>query len=317
MSLAQSDERNGSLYLTALADEYLDHLEVHVGPHTLAQRRTILRNIFMPWAAAADIESLDDLDRRALDRFSRHLQTQPGRKGELLSPVSVETYCRNLNLFLGWCKKHAGADEQLRATAPAARRRDIEVLTREEITHLEEAAANPRDALIIRLLADTGIREGELVGLRVRDVVRDEEDYFIRVHGKTGGRTVGISPKLYRRLIAYIRVAQTPKPDDDAQVFVTLWAGRRGLRSPLTGSGVAQIVRWAGKRAGLSKNGRSIYPHLLRHSFATWFLDQGGDGLVLRRDLGHRSMAMIDRVYFNLAARKRHEKLRELLRGDR
>jgi site-specific recombinase XerD len=47
--------------------------------------------------------------------------------------------------------------------------------------------------------------------------------------------------------------------------------------------------------------GKRVYPHLLRHSFATYFLQQGGSPLDLAKILGHSSLAMITSTYAHLS----------------
>ncbi len=64
--------------------------------------------------------------------------------------------------------------------------------------------------------------------------------------------------------------------------------------TPLTVSGVGQLIRDLGERAGLQKR---VYPHLLRHSFATTMLNRGMDPITLSRILGHSSLLMIQRTY--------------------
>lgn len=54
----------------------------------------------------------------------------------------------------------------------------------EEIDQLEAAAQTDRDRLIVRLLADTGIRVGELCGLGVNDMTRHERGALLKVRGK-------------------------------------------------------------------------------------------------------------------------------------
>ena len=49
---------------------------------------------------------------------------------------------------------------------------------------MEHAARTERDKLIIRLLADTGLRVGELLGLRTNDLVEQNRNYYLHVRGK-------------------------------------------------------------------------------------------------------------------------------------
>jgi integrase len=305
---------SGSRALADLVDEYLDDLEPRVGTHTLALRASVLKRIFLPWAAREGPADLDELDGRAAGRFSLRLQREPGPSGKPLSPTSVQTYCRELNIFLRWAGEHAGGDATVRAEAPPLRRRTLELLTREEIAALEAAADAPRDKLIVRLLADTGIRVGELLNLRPADFVREQGRCFVRVRGKTGGRVVGIESALYRRVRAYADGGRPGQGGDATPLFVAVPHSGRRAGSPLTPNGVGQVLRELRHRAGLRKR---VYPHLLRHSYATDFYRATKDAVGLKAILGHKSLAMIERVYVHLAADDVHDAMVGYLKGRR
>ena len=57
---------------------------------------------------------------------------------------------------------------------------------------MEDAAVTERDKLMVRLLADTGIRVGELVRLTLNDLVERDRTHYVRVGGWTGERMVPI-----------------------------------------------------------------------------------------------------------------------------
>lgn len=287
--------------LRGLVEEYLEHLAARRRPKTVAARRTVLERVFLPWVEAQGVRELDGVTPGLLDRWSRHLQTEPGALGRPLSEVTVATYCREVNIWLRWAAKGSG----LRAESPQLLPRTIEVLTREEMLSMEKACTTDRDKLIVRVLADTGIRAGELVNLHAEDVVREEGRSYLRVRGKRGGRFVPIDAGLYRRLHAFADGRQGP-------FFVS---SRGKPRKPLTEGGVRQVVQDAGTLAGITK---PVTTHLLRHSFATWYLNaSGGDALTLRRNLGHASTKMIDQVYVHLANHDRHDSMMRLLKGGK
>jgi site-specific recombinase XerD len=70
-----------------------------------------------------------------------------------------------------------------------------------------------------------------------------------------------------------------------------------GAQGPLTRSGLLQLVRSLGERAGVP----DVHPHRFRHTFAVNFLINGGDPYALQDLLGHESMEMVRR-YVHLAA---------------
>jgi integrase/recombinase XerD len=178
----------------------------------------------------------------------------------------------------------------------------LDVLSRGEIDRLEDAARAERDKVIVRLLADTGIRASELLGLRSGDLVERGRDRFVRVVGPSQGggakgdkgRLVPVQPHLYRRLQRLVR----GRPDDAEGDWLFVAHRRRpgGVHERLAISGLEQIVRGLGERVGLTKR---VYPHLLRHSFATEMLNRGMDAITLSRILGHSSLVMIQRTYAN------------------
>jgi len=83
-----------------------------------------------------------------------------------------------------------------RAKTPKSSKRLIDVLSRDEIQAMEDAAVTERDKLIVRLLGDTGIRVGELVRLTLNDLIERDRTHYLLVGGKTGQRMVPI-PRLY------------------------------------------------------------------------------------------------------------------------
>ncbi len=110
--------------------------------------------------------------------------------GGKLSQFTVDTYVRNVNLFLGWCRRE-GETGDVRAQPPKLPRRVLDVLSRDEIDRLEKTVRFERDKVIVRLLADTGIRANELIGVRQVDLVErragpihEGRDRFIRVDRK-------------------------------------------------------------------------------------------------------------------------------------
>jgi integrase len=172
----------------------------------------------------------------------------------------------------------------------------IDVLSRDEIQRMENAAATERDKLILRLLADCGLRLGELLGLRGEDIWEPKHGQFaLKVHGKGArDRLVPLAPALCRRLRRYLAGRHA---DARERVFVSLRKGADGHAAPLTESGCGQVIRLLAAEAGIDKR---VYPHLLRHSYATEWLRRGGNIISLQRILGHADLSMIAGVYQHL-----------------
>ncbi len=105
-----------------------------------------------------------------------------------------------------------GRQGRRRSKAAQAPQRVIEILSRDEVQRIEDRADSERDKLIVRLLADTGVRVGELVKVRQRDLVDRDRNLFLLVRSKGDReRLVPLSPALARRLRRY---ADRSRPSD-------------------------------------------------------------------------------------------------------
>ena len=172
-----------------------------------------------------------------------------------------------------------------------AKKKILVTLERDEIDRMETTARNERDRLIVRVLADSGIRIGELVGLRVGDIGGSDRDrrYWIDVDGKTGVRRVPLPPPTWQRLKRF--AAQNPRDK-----FIFMGSRRRadGNYERLTAGGASQMIGLLAKEAGIRKR---VYAHLFRHSYATHMLSRGMDPITLQTILGHKSLSMISENY--------------------
>ncbi len=267
-----------------------------------------LREIFLPWAADNNITSVEELDNRTCNRFSAHLQDHGGKQGAL-KPASIWSYSKAVRRFMSWASQEG---EQVPGEVKLNKlpQRMVEVLSAKEIEALENAASSERDKLIVMVLAQTGIRRAELVGLTDRDLLDEGGRYYLRIHGKGGrDRRVPMSSALARRLRKLI--AGRPKDADSKRIFLALKkrAGGHSIE-PLTESGVTQMITGLGEKAGIE---RRVHPHMFRHSFATLALRRGMDSLMVAEVLGHAGLQMLSRVYSHTTPTDAHVALMKVL----
>ena len=161
---------------------------------------------------------------------------------------------------------------------PKHPRRLPTILTVEEVARLIDSARNLLDRTLLMVLYSTGMRNCEVRRLQVKDI--DSKSMLIHIqHGKGGrDRYVPLSPKLLETLREYWRWMK-PK----TWLFpgtVHNWRADK----PLTPKVVWDACQFAAQRAGIEKH---VYPHLLRHSYATHLLETGADLRTIQLLLGH------------------------------
>jgi integrase/recombinase XerD len=256
--------------LERLVDDYLISCRARgLSPRTDEQYSYSLRNIFLVWCETEGITRLDQLDRRAFDRFTAALLARRNRYGNPITKHSVHTFIRPVRLLLNWAGRE-GEDVLARPQLPRREKPVRDVLSRQEIDRLESVMVNERDKLIIRIFGDCGLRLDELTRLDAKDVVRSGRQAYLRVVGKRGRiRDVPIPPSLLRRLDRFAEARPEEREGDAIFLGVRM---RSGVYSRLTDMGVYQVVKDAFRRAGI---GKPVYPHLLRHSWMTEMLRNG------------------------------------------
>lgn len=150
------------------------------------------------------------------------------------------------------------------------------VLTRSEISHILENTTNKRHGTMLALSYGAGLRVGEVISLRIRDI--DLEELVLTVRqgkGRKDRRTV-----LSDKLIDDLRSLMAGR---DSKEY--LFESNRGGK--LTAESAQSIFRNGLKRAGIKKDASF---HSLRHSFATHLLENGVDVRYVQELLGHANI---------------------------
>jgi integrase len=248
-----------------------------------------LLRILLPWCTSNNVARVEELNERTLNRFATHLLLNGGKRGQPLSKYSVRTYIRPVRFMLTWAERH-GEEVPAKPEIPRVGKRFRDVLTREEIERVEKAADTERDKLIIRIFADCGLRLNELTRLRTIDLKRNENLIALHVRGKGDReRRVPVPPGLARRIQRFV---SGNCPDGSSRpLFRAKRRGLSGQLEQLEGSGVAQMVRWTGRRAGL---GKPVHPHLFRHSWMTEMLRRGMNPIQLSVIAGASQQVIAD-----------------------
>jgi integrase/recombinase XerD len=173
-------------------------------------------------------------------------------------------------------------------------------LTPEEVCALLAACGRLRDRFLIALLAETGMRIGQALGLRHSDFVSRRRECHIvpRADNANGARTktatvsvVPVSAPLVRLYSDYMHTEYGELDSD--YVFVNLWAEPRGR--PLRYDAVAKLVTRLRARSGVT-----FTLHQLRHTAATGWIRAGVPIDVVSKLLTHRSVTTTSTTYVHL-----------------
>ena len=188
--------------------------------------------------------------------------------------------------------------EAARASAP----RDM-LVTPAERAALLDAAPAPWPRVLIEVLIESACRKGELLSLRVRDVTRRPRYTEMRVHGKTGERTIPLvrsAPILDRWLEVH------PDPRLSAPLFTAV---SEGEALKINAGTPNDVLRDLCARAGL----RHIHPHMFRHTRLTELAMAGIGEYQLKSFAGWTRNSGMAARYIHLSGRAHIE---AILRAD-
>jgi integrase/recombinase XerD len=180
--------------------------------------------------------------------------------------------------------------ESLRFFAKSPRVRQdpaYNVLTEGELSRMLGAAraSNYRDYVMLAVMAGCGLREAEVVGIKIGDFREAAKDQvLLRILGKGAKvRNVPISPDLWRLVQRFVLLTGrsfTSHPDSRKPLFTS----RVGKDKPLTTRSVQNIVKKYVRAAGITK---AISPHSIRHTVGTNMAVNEAPLLVIQQFLGH------------------------------
>lgn len=322
--------------VVAPVDRFLAHLgAVDRSPGTVRSYAFDLRDFFtfleqtqVPWR---------DVQLEDLGRFANWLRLAPAeRSGQLRSLTNQAEHCsattinRKLSAvgsFYQFHQQHGEGFEFL----PLSRRRGSggswkpllahlggsarpgkelkrrkparipRTLSQGQVSAVLDECDHLRDRLLFALLAGSGMRIGEALGLRHEDI--DAAECIVRVRSrrnannaraKTGDRDIPVQPGLVRMFADYL-FDEYGTLDCD-YVFVNLWSEPVGR--PMTYQAVLDLVSRLRARTGFH-----FTPHQFRHTYATDLLGRNVPSEVVQKLLGHSSVATTIDTYSHLEIR--------------
>jgi integrase/recombinase XerD len=212
-------------------------------------------------------KSLDKISKKDVRLFLEHLSERN------LAGNTMNTYHMAIRfLFENVLEKRMWIDIKYSKTP----KKLPEVLSKEEVRKLLNAISNWKHRLMIEFLYGSGLRVSELINMKVKDLELDENYGFVR-NGKGGkDRLITLSKIVKEKIVNLIEIE---KLEDKDYLFQSNRNKKYNIKS------LQKIVLVASKKAKLKR----VYPHMLRHSFATHLIENGYDVQNVQAMLGHKS----------------------------
>lgn len=246
-------------------------------------------DLFVAWAAGEGIADPEAVDRLALRRYLAHLATSGYARRSMSRKAS------SLRRYFAWAARNGvvAADPSVGLSAPRGDGRLPRVLQQEELNALlddrtvalqhDPPAIVERDDAVLEVLYGSGVRVGELCGLRVTDLDLDRGRATVWGKGSKQ-RVVPLGEPAVHALHQWLDHGRPllANGDSPADVVFLNRAGR--ALSP------RDVRRLLDRRAV-----GPTHPHALRHTFATHLLDGGADLRAVQELLGHADLATTQR----------------------
>lgn len=261
--------------LGGAVSEFLQYIQIerNFSRHTVVAYRSDL-NLFIRFCSEREV-MLPEIDINTIRKFLAHLYVTRH------VARTVSRYITTLKSCFAFALEQdlIASNPMLKIHTPKVERRLPVYLSAEELKQLLTSIDDKRDKAVLTLLAMTGIRLSELVGLDLEHIYLNNGTGSIRVLGKgSKERIVPLNAIAIKALQDYLG----SRPD---VAINALWISRCSRR--LSNVAVQQILKKYIALAGI----KQISPHALRHTFATLLLREGISLREIQDLMGHADIS--------------------------
>jgi site-specific recombinase XerD len=286
--------------VAALVRRYLRQLGTFLAPPSVDAAENALRQ-FARWLITnAGLDNIGAVHRDDIEDYKVWLAAQPRAGGATITAETHRQRMRTVRQFferiIEWDWPDAPARNPVIAgdipKKPEPLPKFLDDQDAARLMAAARASSDPRDRLVVELLARTGMRAGELADLEADAVVQIGAGHWLRIPlGKLrNDRYVPLHPELIALLAAW-----TAASLEHIRRHHRLVADHRG---PLDRYVIGRIVARVGRAAGVP----GVHPHRLRHTLATQAINRGMRLEAIAALLGHRKMEMT-LIYARIANR--------------
>jgi site-specific recombinase XerD len=260
---------------------------------------------FLRWSEAANVTP--EITKTTVQAFTAALLDAGAQA------ATARTRHMALRRFAAWLAEDGELDANplLGVKPPKLDSKVVDALTDEQLRLLIKACAGKelidrRDEAIVRLMAESGLRAGEVIAMQVADVDLQHGRAIVR-RGKGGkGRAIPFGPQTAAALDRYIRARRAHRLGGTG----ALWLGGNGQTFSYHGLNLAL------KRRATAAGITGFHLHLLRSTAATRWLRAGGSEQGLMSVAGWSTRSMLDRYTGASASERAAAEARTLSLGD-
>jgi integrase/recombinase XerD len=239
------------------------------------------KNLFEEFINYYHKYDIDNIDEKMIITFLRYLVIE--RK------ISTSYQNQSINAIKFYYERVLGGQRKIYLVERPRREKTLpEVLSEKEIVEVVRHINNIKHKAIVLLIYSAGLRLGELVNLRIKDIDSERMKVYVQQSKGRKDRYTSLSKKVLPVLREYFKEY---KPKE------WLFEGAKGGK--YSGSSVQTLVKKAYAKAGIKKK---VSTHSLRHSFGTHLLENGTDLRYIQNLMGHDSSKTTE-IYTHITTR--------------
>jgi integrase/recombinase XerD len=279
--------------LDAARDEFLAEKSISCVPQTLRAYKNALHLIFTFIPETLQRKPLNQWAQKDIDDITQAILS--GKKinsGEPLSPVTKESYLRNLRIFTKWCANKSYIACHIIVRKYRAPQQPQKIYSEQEIYALAQppelmhrlSFLQMRNYVMCMVLIETGIRKNSLLNIRICDLNLPENSIKITTSKNKHIYCVAISDNLVSLLDRYLANRITTDTTETDVLFCDQFQRK------LTEYGVINILKKYVVSRGVTWRG----VHAFRHSCATMMIKNGATTAEVAMQTGHRDIRQVE-----------------------
>jgi integrase/recombinase XerD len=266
-----NNQKGNKAVKVVLPDGYLEKLEVkRYSKQTISTYTSYFRDFAVHFSG----RNLKDITVEEINHYILGLIRDKG--------ISHSQQNQRINAIKFYYEKVLGREKlYFQVERPRKELKLPDILSKEEVASMVDNTDNLKHKCLIVIIYSCGLRRSEVIEMKLNDI--DSKRMLIKIRGAKGkkDRYVQLAKGALIMLRQYYK---------EYRPSVWLFEGQKG--GQYSAESIMNIVKQAGRRAGIKKN---VYPHILRHSFATHHLEQGTDLRYIQEWLGHSSSKTTER----------------------